>query len=480
MKFISYFSRISLIIACVAAHLLPGMAPTQAATITLDSGFDPNYILSDDDIFNAKGMTHERLATFLKSKGTLGDKKLPDIDGKEKPIADIIWRVSQTYKINPKYLLVLLQKEQSLIEDPDPSAGQLDWATGYGVCDSCAKDDPNIQDFKGFAAQLEWAAKQHREKYLIQLLSKGITIGGHGVGKNVTIDGMSVTPVNQATAMLYSYTPHLHGNLNLWRIWQRWFSVSYPDDTVVRGTPSKKIYVIRFGEKRAFASAAVASSMIDATKIVEASDNELQRYPDGSVIKFAPYSLLRSPTGAIYLLTKDAKRHITSMEAFKKFAFNEEEVENVTEEDLASYPNGESITVATSFPQGVLMKTADAKGVWYVEDGVRRPLIDGVLLKLYFKGRAIKTVTEKTLVANTEGSPYTLQDGELVKGASSPAVYVVEHGVLRPIPSGEIFESVGWKWKNVITVPDKLLSLHPTGDAFSPFVHSELAANITP
>ncbi|MEO5928268.1 MAG: hypothetical protein ABIO72_06080 [Patescibacteria group bacterium] len=469
------FSSASLLVAFCVSLLLPVAASAQ---IDLDPGFNPDLILSDDDIFDVNGFPKDRMIRFLESKGKLATTQQPDIDGVMKLAPEIIWRVAQSYKINPKYLIALIQKEQSLVEDSSPSQRQLDWAAGYGVCDSCSKDDPAIQNFKGFAAQLEWAAKQHREKYLIQLLTKGTTIGGQGNGKAVTIDGMSVTPQNNATAMLYSYTPHLHGNLNLWRIWQRWFSVSFPDGTIVHAMPSNKTYLLRFGEKRPFASAAVVATIIDPKKSVEVQDTDLSAYPDGVSIKFPEYSLLRDPVGHIYLLAGGQKRNITNMEAFAKFGFNTDELEDASLADLASYPDGAKITIDTQFPQGTLMKTADSPGVWYVEDGMRYALVDGIMLKLYFRGRRVQTVTQTVLDGLTVAEPYKLHDGELVKATDEPTVYVVEAGALRPIPSADVFETIGWSWKNIVSVPARVLAIHVLAEPVdSVGTHEQLAAS---
>lgn len=471
------FAGASLALALAVNLLFPSVSLAQ---VELDPGFNPNLILSDQDIFDVNGFPKDRLIRFLQSKGTLGSAQQPDIDGVVKPVPEIIWRVSQSYKINPKYLIALIQKEQSLVEDPDPSQKQFDWAAGYGVCDSCSKDDPAIQNFKGFAAQLEWAAKQHREKYLIQLLTKGTTIGGQGNGKTVTIDGERVTPQNNATAMLYSYTPHLHGNLNLWRIWRRWFSVVFPDGTIVHAMPSDKTYLLRFGEKRPFASAAVVSTIIDPTKAVQVQDTDLSNYPDGVTIKFPEYSLLKDPKGRIYLLASGQKRNIANMEAFNKFGFNSDELEDASLEDLAAYPDGPKITVDTQFPQGVLMKTADSPGVWYVENGERHALVDGVLLKMYFRGRRVQTVKQAVIDELVLGEPYKLHDGELVKASDTPTVYVVENGALRPIPSADVFESIGWNWKNIINIPSRVIAVHEVGEAVSPMgtTRAELASNL--
>ncbi len=468
--------RKALVILCCISLVLPTTLNAATGTSSLPDGIDLNLLMSDNDMFDPAGLSRAGLTNFLRLKGTLADARLPDIDGVVKPVPDIIWRVAQSYKINPKYLLVLIQKEQSLVEDPSPSVNQLDWAAGYGVCDSCSKNDPSIQEFKGFASQIEWAAKQHREKYLIQLLSRGLTIGGQGIGQTVNIDGVPVTPANHATAMLYSYTPHIRGNVNLWNIWKRWFSAKFPEGSVVRSIENGTTYLIRYGTKRPFASPAVLASMTDENKALEAHERDLANYSDGAPLKFPTYSLLREPTGKIYLLTSDSKRHIETMAAFKKFGFNEDEIVNVEESDLATYSDGAAITKSTEFPQGVLMKAKGSPGVWYVEDGKRHALVDAILISLYFHSRRIINVSKTELAAYEEGEKYALHDGELVKSADNPAVFVIENGLRRPIPSGEVFERVGWKWKNIVTVPSRVLSIHQLGEPFQVQIEQRLAA----
>ncbi len=430
--------------------------------------FNPNLILSDNDIFNASAYPYDQLVRFLRSKGTLADRLEKDIDGVMKPAVEIIWRVSQAYTVNPKYLVVLLQKEQSLVEDPDPSEDQLAWATGYGVCDSCSKDDPDIQELRGFANQLEWAAKQHREKYLLQLLTSGLTIGGFGVGQTRTIDGIAVTPANRATAMLYSYTPHIKGNLNVWKLWNRWFRVAFPDGTLVRSTETNQAYLIRFGEKRPYASEAVLISLTNPDRAIPVSETDLDAYPTGPEIKFPKWALLREPNGTIYLYTGAEKRHIANMEAFRAFGFNPDEITSVALGDLDDIPYGKEITVDTQFPQGVVMRLAGTDNVFYVEDGVRHPIVDPIFLKLYFRSRQVQDVEIDTIQKTELGTPYMLHDGELIRSADVPTVYIVEHGELRPIPSEDIFLSVGWEWKSVVFLPDSLITLYNIGDTFDP------------
>jgi len=453
------------------------LAQAQSLMDKADPSFNPDSVITDDDMFDVNGMNYDYLRSFLRSKGALGDLLVTDIDGKEKPAADIIWRVATSYKINPKYLLVLLQKEQSLVEDLAPSQRQLDWAAGYAVCDSCSKDDPDLQQFRGFASQLEWAAKQHREKYLMQLLAFGATISGKAVGKSMRIDGQTVTPANNATAMLYTYTPHIHGNYNLWKIWQRWFSFAYPSGTIVRGMPSQKTYMIQGGQKREFESPDVLLSMADPKKILETSDTTLTGYPNGDKMRFPKYSLIHTDEGNLYLIASQGKRLITSKKVFYKFGFMDDDLIDAKEADLADLALLDPITDKTSFPQGALVKTTKSSTVWYVENSVKHALPDMVFVKLYFPSRPIKTVAVATLDKYKLGDTYTLRDGELVRNRSAASVYVVEQGMLRPILSASTFEIMGYKWQNVVVVPDKILASYTISD---PLTTTSLANNQAP
>ncbi len=439
-------------------------AQTDATAPVINPNFDPNSVLTDDDLFDANGMTYPRLVAFLHTKGGLADVRATDIDGTVRSAPEIIWRMSQMYQINPKYLVALLQKEQSLVEDPTPSQDALDWATGYGVCDTCAKNDPAISDFKGFANQLYYTSRQMREKYYLSVLATGKTISGMGPGIPTLIDGVTVTPSNAATAALYTYTPHLHGNLNLWNIWHRWFAKNYPDGTVVRGIPSKQIYWIRFGQKRPFASLTVASSFVDISKIIEASDSDLSAYADGDKIAFPNYALLKDPSGNIWLIVGNERRHIADMETFGKLSFNLDEVEDVTETDLAQYAIGEPITTKSMSPEGTLVQVPGDKTIWYAEAGTKRLILHPAILSLYFDGLKAKKITADELNALTTGEPYGLHDGELVRTKTNPAVFVIENGKKRPITSADVFEGMGWKWTSIEIVPDSLLNDYELGD----------------
>lgn len=462
------YTRLAICLLAALTAFTPSISLAQTAPpdndlpIDVDLRFNPSDILKDEDIFGMNAMNYAELKRFLDTRGTLGRYRTTDIDGKEKPASEIIWRIANSYAINPQYLLALMQKEQSLVEDLHPTQKQFDWATGYGVCDACSMNDPRIQEYKGFASQLEWAAKQHREKYLGQLLSRGTTISGQGLGRQVLIDGAFITPANNATAMLYSYTPHLHGNLNLWRIWQRWFAPTFPDGTLVITWDTKMFYLLRYGQKRPFTSRAVAASMMNVDKAIIVDEQKISGYSLGAPIRFPNYAIVEVPDGKRYLINGNQKRLIASQQVFAKLGFNEDEVLLAEHDELDAYSDGRDITLATAYPTGILAKD-DRGSYWYVEDGVRHLIPYPTLLNLYFNGRPAKTLPAKQFSSLVIGEAYKLNDGELVRSPENPSVYVIEHGLRRPIVSGQTFEGLGWQWKNVIVLPENVLASYPVG-----------------
>ncbi|NCA80124.1 MAG: hypothetical protein EOM76_08075 [Sphingobacteriia bacterium] len=65
----------------------------------------------------------------------------------------------------------------------------------------------------------------------------------------------------------------------------------------------------------------------------------------------------------------------------------------------------------------------------------------------------------------TSSSPYLFGDGEIIKADNSPAVYLIENGKKRAFSSGEIFEKLGYQWKSIIIVPEKVINLYNDGEA---------------
>lgn len=419
--------------------------------------FDPEFILSDEDLTNYKSMDEKDIQDFLDSRGTLGKMIFQDIFGTYATTAQIINNSSKEFRINPKYLLVTLQKEQSLIEGNNIKQEDLDWATGFAVCDSCSKLDPAIQVYKGFANQVYHAARRNRE-YIDNPSKFSIK-----VGKTTTIDGQKITPKNQATVNLYTYTPHIHGNELFFGIWNKYFSKNYPTGTLLQVKGQKEIWLIEGFYRRQIMSMSALLSKYNTKNIVYTTKAYLEKYDIGIPIKFANYSLLRDQNKNIYMLIDDVIKKISSWSVIKKMGLAQDDILNISNSDLDNFQIGETITEKSIYPTGAILKNKKTKEMWYVYDGMRHKVASDEILAKY-KGKTIINTDDKEINLYIEGVEAQLEDGTLVtsKEYNGPT-YVISNGERREIKTQKLFDELGYKKENIQKVSNKTLLAHPLG-----------------
>jgi hypothetical protein len=442
-------------ILIIAILVVSGSGVSRVLAVEFDSG----YIISDTDLTSYNSMTLAEIQSFLENRaGRLGTYLAVDCNGEMKSAAEIIYDAAQKHRVSPKFLLVMLQKEQSLVESRSPRQSQYDWAMGYAVCDDCSVTDPGVLLFKGFGVQVDKAAGVQR--WYIEKTNNGWL---KTPGKTYIINGQTVTIKNQATANLYNYTPHILGNYNFWKIWNNWFSQFYPDGTLLQVDGEKTYWLLQNGLRREFKSKTILTSRYDINKVVVVGKNELEKYIIGTPIKYANYSLLQAPDKTVYLLVDDLLRKFESSEVVRKIGYNPEEFEQITTDELGFFQLGGLITVETVYPSGKLLQDNKTGGVFFVQDGRKHPLITKDILKINFPNDKIKKVTTKDLEKYETFDSIKLRDGEIVKIATNPTVYVISNGTKRPVSSGTVYERLGYKWKNVKVVQEKTLSNLPLG-----------------
>ena len=262
-----------LLVALAGAALINGAVRAEPAvaepvaviaTEEIDlAAFQPGRIVSDFTFFNADAMTEAEVASFLQSRScTRSDASpclweyrentvdQPDagaghcaayVGAAHERASRIISKVADACGISPRVLLVLLQKEQSLLSRPTDS-GYLR-ATGYGCPDTADCDTA----YFGFFNQVYRAAWQFRQ--YSQEPERSYKIGDVEVGYNpdAACGASTVDIQNQATANLYNYTPYqpnqaalaeagndgdgcsTHGNLNFWLFYSAWFGSADTD-----------------------------------------------------------------------------------------------------------------------------------------------------------------------------------------------------------------------------------------------------------
>ncbi len=170
--------------------------------------FSPDTVISDANFRDSGSMTVSDIQAFLdRQPGILKSYRTRDHAGKVRFASEMIAEAAVAFRVNPKVILVKLQKEQSLLGDASPTQRQLDWATGCGKADSFTS-----YQYQGFGNQIWWGA---------QKLDKNSKPWRPGI--KMTIDGGAVYPTNEATYSLYKYTPHIRGTTSFWLLYWRYF-----------------------------------------------------------------------------------------------------------------------------------------------------------------------------------------------------------------------------------------------------------------
>ena len=203
--------------------------------------FNPNLVISDDNMRAYDNYSAADVQAFLVSNGSaLATRSFRRHDrGRTAPASTIIYEAARAHRLSPKVLLVMLQKEQSLItyagNDPALLAYKFDWAVGMGVPDGSARN----QRYRGFGNQL-WYGARRLDGYGERKNGSTVPRWRPGLANGYTPRG--VKTANISTYKLYVYNPSigaqkpypsenttgtaankLSGNANFWLIHWRWF-----------------------------------------------------------------------------------------------------------------------------------------------------------------------------------------------------------------------------------------------------------------
>lgn len=240
---------LTLLVILLAASSTVGVVLKLASADT----FNQNNIMDDAVFDDASSMTQPQIQSFLNAfpNSCLSNYSAPYPSdyftyGANAPASAIIKQVSNLWGINPKVILTTLEKEESLVTG---NAGCDSWrynsAVGMGCSDSGPCPSPGYAGFSQQVTKGMWQLMFNRERSEGNLAwgdNGSIYYGGYMTPGTysrqsgspatyydgiATIDGTSVTMTNGATAALYTYTPHFHGNQNFQTIFNQWFGSTH-------------------------------------------------------------------------------------------------------------------------------------------------------------------------------------------------------------------------------------------------------------
>lgn len=363
LKFICRLTLLALV--AVAGSL----ANSQTGEALSGSEFQPGYIIADSVFFNANTMSTQEIQSFLNSKvptcdtngtqpsgrsgyptraswgtangapppytclkdysqsvpGIAADTYCNAVSAGTKSAAQIISDVASACSINPQALIVLLQKEQSLITDDWPWPEQYQKATGY----ACPDTAPCDSQYYGFFNQVYNAARQFQRygKSPVKFDDYNYHPGRYNriyFNPNPNCGYSDIYIENQATAGLYNYTPYqpnsaalnnlyttgdacsAYGNRNFWRMFNDWFGSPVGD--LVRTVSDATVYLISGAYKYPIASGAVLGDFASMGPLRFVPDAYINSLNTGMTVG----NMARGPDGSLYLVNAGIKLGFTS------------------------------------------------------------------------------------------------------------------------------------------------------------------------
>jgi hypothetical protein len=384
--------------------------------------FDPGLIISDSVFFDFGTMTVADIQRFLDSKVPICNANdggptclryyKQDTQAKAaetgrctampakaaQTAAQIIYDIARACGINPRVLIVLLQKEQGLVQATNPTAYMYKAATGYGCPDSKPEICGKGSVITGLFNQLHRAAGQFQwygdptGSFTYLKVGKTISMryhpdscGSKDSSGNCTswvnkCGNASFVLKSQATANLYYYTPYVpnaaalknlygsgdscsaYGNRNFWRFYSDWFGSTIGGGFLLKSKTSGT-YLIIDNKKYLIEEQGLIDSLGPLGPLGTISDAYLNSFTDAGKLN----RLVKSSTGALFLIDQGKKFSVASCQVALTLSLDCTTAVTLTATQLAAIPAGGTATALI----------VDADGSRYlIDDGMKRQILD--------------------------------------------------------------------------------------------------------
>lgn len=400
------------------------MAPRSYGAVS--SNFKAGNLIDDSKFTDKTTMTTAMIQDFLNFKRPTcqtGYTCLKDFQENGKSAAQIIFEKSQEFSINPQVMLVLLEKEQSLVTRSNPGSYEYRFATGYCVYDS--SPPPSCAGTDGFTNQIHYSAKLFRDNMNGSRLN--YLVGNNSIlfNPNAACGSSTVFVENRATAALYTYTPYqpnaaavnnlygtgdgcsAYGNRNFWRIFTDWFGPPTGEGYVVatsqnnNGDPRQ--WVLYKGIKRHIPDTATKVAWgLDTVPLAQMTGLQL-----GAVPIQGNLGRLFRPTGTLDVYFVDGGQcfRVTSPDMMSAWNFSAGAIQDVSI-DLGRVPaNRGNLTYS-------IVNSSSPGDVYYVDGGsLRRYVSNDVAEAWESTGKFHQSISQAYLSLMGSGAPVSTKGG---------------------------------------------------------------------
>ena len=347
------------------------------------SMFDPGLIISDSVFYDFGTMSVADIQRFLDGRvaacraaadrpGCIKDYRLSTPGATGSPgrcesvpaksnitAAELIYDIARACGINPRVILVKLQKEQGLITSTDPSPRAYDFALGMDCPDSpsgCSAASAGFfwQLYKG-VGQLNWYSNPAGS---FTWLRPGSVISREYYPNRPSCGSQSFTLQNKATAALYYYTPYVpnqaaltnlystgdscssYGNRNFWRFFSDWFGSPIGGGFLLKAAKGETFLIVDEVKYRV-PDSVLLSSLAPLGPIGEISKD----YLDSFVTMGDMTPLIKNATADRYWFVDNGKRmSFTTCEQVAAFGLNCGSAVTVTSTQFTALASGGEVT----------------------------------------------------------------------------------------------------------------------------------------
>lgn len=472
------------LIACIAAAAVFGSlfsvvsetaAPAPAHAVSA-SDFNAGYLISDQKFYDGTAMDAGQVQTFLNqqlTRCTIGDPgRAPGAPwngtniassclkdyrmatasrpanarcaaytgAASESAAQIIAKVGAVCGINPQALLVLLEKEQSLISDSWPTVRQIDRAMGYACPDSgpggSANCDPSQYGFVHQVYMAAWQFKVYRDSpnSFNHIAGRYNNVRYH---PNVACGSSQVFIQNDATAGLYNYTPYQpnasalanlygsgdgcasYGNRNFWRIFSDWFGSPTGSSDLVRTVNNATVYVTSGTMKYPIASMSVLDALAPLGRVDFVSDSYLSKFTTAHLAT----QVIRGPDGSIFYVGSGIKLPFAScgLVAHYGASCSADGYIQLDATQVAKFHTGPLLSQLLGTVEG---------SRYFMENGFKREILDDQSQTLAGISGAMNVLTESTVADRPVGMP-VVRGSVVVTHFGSNTISLLDEGRTR-------------------------------------------------
>lgn len=230
------------------------------------------------------------------------------------------------------------------------------------------------------------------------------------------------------------------------------------EGTLVKAKDNPAVYIITNNEKRLLSAFVFKQRGFKFADVLSAEPGELDGYPTGKLMPPTDGTLIKAKEEPAVYHVGNGKLEPLTLFVFQTRGFKFKDVIVVSKAELGGWDVGKPMPP----PTGLLVKSKTNPAVYYIESGTRRLVSFGVFLAYRFSFKNVVTTSDANLGLIELGEELRLPERALVKTKDSATVYYVVDGILRPL-TFTAFQNRRLRFEDVVIIPTEELAKYQIG-----------------